>query len=323
MDQFPVHRLDNHTVQGVLERLPENISTIFLQYSNYPYLLGKLDAPIWLVDALRVLKRKGVRIVVMFHELPTLRYRRVRCPNFVQRRVSLGLAQVADVVVTNNAAFQQTLARWTKSTVHCVPNFSTIGELDQITPLSEHKRSLVVFGSSDRTRVYRNNTETLNHICHTLNIDTLYEVGRPVEWDHKGLDVNVVKTGFLSATDVSALLAESMAGIFDYRRFPNNLAKTTVYAAYCSHGLLPICNGDGLKSQDKTVANHHYVVTSSLSAFAQSSSLQAIDDNAYAHYRTRTLAQSASKFAKLLYPVVAALAMNTDAYKTGIRTLAS
>ncbi|MBX2864952.1 MAG: hypothetical protein KTR27_15480 [Leptolyngbyaceae cyanobacterium MAG.088] len=314
VNQFPVHRLDNHTVEGLLDRLPKNISTIFLQYSNYPYLLGKLDMPMWLADALKVLKLQGVQIVVMFHELPTLRYKRIRCPNWVQRQMSRRLAQVADVVVTNNAAFQRTLSGWTESIVHCVPNYSTIGERERVKPLAERQRSLIVFGSSDRTRVYRNNTETLNNICHTLNIDTLYDVGRPVDWDHQGLDVNVVKTGFLSASEVSQLLAESMAGIFDYRRFPNNLAKSTVYAAYCSHGLLPICNGNGLKPQDGIVANHHYVVTSWLRKIPQPSSLQTIADNAYAHYRTRTLDQSAGTFARLIHPAATNQTMNTDGY---------
>lgn len=312
VDRFSVHRLHTHTVPGLVDQVPANISTIFLQYSNYPYLQGKLDAPMWLVDALKVLKQRGLRIVVMFHELPTLRYKRIRCPNVVQRRVSRGLARVADAVVTNNMAFQQTLARWTKSPVYCVPNFSTIGEVDKVKPLSARQRSLVVFGSSDRTRVYRNNTETLNHICNTLKINTLYDVGRPIDWDHQGLNVDVVRTGFLSASEVSELLAESFAGMFDYRRFPRNLAKSTVYAAYCSHGLLPVCNGHGLTSQDDIVANHHYLTTSTLQNFTQPTSLQAIATNAYAHYRTRTLAQCAERFAELIYPVTSAQAVDMD-----------
>ena len=189
VEQFVVHRLDSHTVQGVLDRVPVDISTILLQYSNYPYLLGKLDAPQWLVDALTVLKQRGLRIVVMFHELPTLRYRQIRCPNVVQRRVSRGLARLADVVVTNNSAFEQTLAGWTDATVYCVPNFSTIGEVAEVTPLARRQRALIVFGSSDRTRVYHHNIHTLNRICQTLNLDTLYDVGRPVEWDHRDLAV--------------------------------------------------------------------------------------------------------------------------------------
>ncbi|MBE9068749.1 hypothetical protein IQ260_19065 [Leptolyngbya cf. ectocarpi LEGE 11479] len=312
VDQFPVHRLHTHTAAELIDQVPENISTIFLQYSNYPYLQGKLDAPMWLVDALNVLKQRGLRIVVMFHELPTLRYKRVRCPNFVQRRVSRGLAQVADAVVTNNMAFQQTLSRWTKSPVHCVPNFSTIGEVAEVKPLSARQRSLIVFGSSDRTRVYRNNTETINHICNMLAIDTLYDVGRPVDWEHQGLNVNVVRTGFLSAPEISELLAESFAGMFDYRRFPRNLAKSTVYAAYCSHGLLPICNGHGLMPQDGIVANHHYLKTSTLQNFVQPTSLQEIATNAHDHYRMRTLVQCAERFAELIHPVASAQVMDMD-----------
>ncbi|MEM8611201.1 MAG: hypothetical protein AAGF93_04205 [Cyanobacteria bacterium P01_H01_bin.105] len=62
------------------------------------------------------------------------------------------------------------------------------------------------------------------------------------------------------------------------------------------------------------MANHHYVVTSSLQEFAQPSSLQAIADNAYAHYQARTLAQCAAQFSQLLYPVASAPTMNTDIY---------
>ncbi|MEM8611202.1 MAG: hypothetical protein AAGF93_04210 [Cyanobacteria bacterium P01_H01_bin.105] len=166
LDQFAVHRLNHHTAQGLVNQVTENISTIFLQYSNYPYLLGKLDTPMWLVDALKILKQRGLRIVVMFHELPTLRYKQIRCPNFVQRRVSRG-------------------AEWTESPIHCVPNFSTIGELGKVPPLPERQRSLIVFGSSDRTRVYRHNTQTINQVCQLLKIDTLYDIGRPKDtgWD--------------------------------------------------------------------------------------------------------------------------------------------
>lgn len=304
VDRFPVHRLDCHTVQDLLDQVPQNISTIILQYSNYPYVLGKLDRPLWLVDALTALKQRGLKIVVMFHELPTLRYKQIRCPNIIQRRVSKGLAQVADAVITNNAAFQRTLAPWTRAPVHCIANFSTVGEVQPVPPLAQRRRSLVVFGSSDRTRVYRRNTATLNHICHTLNIETLYDVGRPLQ-EIPRLTVPVVKTGFLPAAAVSNLLANSLAGLFDYRRFPHNLTKSTVYAAYCSHGLVPICNGGGLPPQDGIAAGHHYLVPSSLQAFAQPSLLQAIADNAQAHYRSRTLAQGAARFAQILRPTAA------------------
>ena len=309
VDRFAVHRLTNHTVEGFLERIPLDISTVVLQYSNYPYLLGKLDTPVWLVAALKALKQRGLHIMVMFHELPTLRYHFIRCPNPVQRRISRALAQVADVVVTNNTAFQQTLAGWVRSPVHCIPNFSTIGEPDQAPLLCDRDRSLIIFGSSDRSRVYRNNVQRLRQVCRQLNIHTLYDIGRPIEWDSTRLapEVNVIKTNFLPAAAVSELMSNTFAGIFDYRRFPHNLAKSTVYAAYCAHGLLPISNLRSLHPQDGIIANQHYLDTAALDRSTRQTlhplnSLQAIAHNAHAHYRTRTLANCAEAFASFIQP---------------------
>ncbi|MEO0538916.1 MAG: hypothetical protein AAF215_34315 [Cyanobacteria bacterium P01_A01_bin.123] len=309
VDRFAVHRLDRHTVEGLLETVPQDISTVVLQYSNYPYLRGKLDTPTWLIEGLNALKQRGLRIVIMFHELPTLRYRFIRCPNPVQRRVSRGLAQVADVVVTNNTAFQQTLASWAMPPVYCMPNFSTIGEPERVKPLRDRSRSLIIFGSSDRSRVYRNNLPRLKQICQQLNIKTLYDIGRPIEWDMDRLapEVKVIQTGFLPAGEVSELMSNALAGVFDYRRFPHNLAKSTVYAAYCAHGLLPISNQCALRSQDGIIANQHYLDTTALSRVCHQSAdllttLQNVATSAHNQYRTRTLATFSEAFASLVQP---------------------
>ncbi|MEO0756737.1 MAG: hypothetical protein AAFY78_07670 [Cyanobacteria bacterium J06648_16] len=308
---FPVHRLTEHTIDGLLACVPKAIDTVLLQYSNYPYLRGKLDAPGWLVAGLAAFKQRGVRVVVMFHELPTLRYRRIRCPNPIQRQVSRRLAQVADAVVTNNTAFQQTLSTWVTGSVRCLPNFSTVGESAGGKPLCDRTRALVVFGSSDRSRAYRNNLSTLQTLCGQLGIQTLYDVGRPLdetlEEVASHLQIRLIRTGFLPAEQVSQLMEESFAGLFDYRRFPNNLAKSTVYAAYCAHGLLPINNQQSLRPQDGVVSGRHYLSTAELTALHLHTpdlltSLQIVATNAHQQYQTRTLAICAQAFATLLSP---------------------
>lgn len=308
VDRFAVHRLTTHSVEALLETVPRSISTVVLQYSNYPYLRGKLDAPTWLIEGLNALKQRGLRIVIMFHELPTLRYRFIRCPNPVQRRVSRGLAQVADVVVTNNTAFQQTLASWAMPPVYCMPNFSTIGEPERVKPLRDRSRSLIIFGSSDRGRIYHNNLPRLQQICQQLHIETLYDIGRPINWDDDSLapGVNVVQTGFLPAAEVSQLMSNALAGVFDYQRFPHNLAKSTVYAAYCAHGLLPISNRRTLRPQDGIIANQHYLDTTALNRVCHQSAdlfstLQNVANSANTQYRTRTLATFAETFASLVH----------------------
>ena len=60
-------------------------------------------------------------------------------------------------------------------------------------------------------------------------------------------------------------MLKTFIGLFDYHRFPGNLAKSTVYAAYCAHGLLPICNQHSLIPQDGIFPNQHYLDSEALS----------------------------------------------------------
>ena len=312
IEDFSAHPLTDNTAEAILTNISPDIDTILLQYSNYPYLLGKLDRPAHLVKALKTLKHRQVRTVVMFHELPTLRYRGINLPNPIQRKVSYQLAQVADVVITNNTAFKKTLSSWVNSSVHCIPNFSTIGEPRHIPLLKERDRSLMIFGSSDRSRIYHKNISRIKGICQQLNIQTLFDVGRPIPWDSASLktEVNVIKMGFLNPSELSQLMLQTFAGLFDYHRFPYNLAKSTVYAAYCAHGILPICNQHSLIPQDGIFANQHYLDSKALSCLFEQSpdmlaSLQTVANNAHAQYITHTLCHCADIFASCLQPTYA------------------
>ena len=321
IQEFPIHRLNQRDRDSILALIPEDIAAVVLQYSNYPYLLGKLDTPSGLVHALETLKTRqnAPKIVVMFHELPTLRYRKIRCPNPIQRRVSRHLARIADAIVTNNTAFQQTLSRWSSAQIQCIPNFSTIGEPEKTVPLlSARDRTLIVFGSSDRSRIYRHNSKTLSQICQKLGIKKLYDIGRPLDLNFSSLDADVetIETGFLPAAEVSKLLLSAIAGIFDYNRFPNNLSKSTVYAAYSAHGLLPISNRHHLPPQDGIIANRHYLATPAIPDLGNQtdrtlSLLQIIADSARSQYRTHSLAKCAGVFARCIQ-AGSAIARKTD-----------
>ncbi|MEL7224798.1 MAG: hypothetical protein AAGL17_08020, partial [Cyanobacteria bacterium J06576_12] len=306
LEGFVVHKFTQHTVPDFLAAVPADISTVVLQYSNYPYLQGKLDVPIWLAPALRALQKKGVAVVVMFHELPTLKYGILHVRNPIQERLSRDLARLADGVITNNQAFQKMLEGWRQQPVVCQPNFATIGELQGTAlPLAERDRILVVFGTSDRNRVYKSNLSILNEICEQLNIHTLYDVGRPLDWDTAALSVKTVKTGVLTNEEISDLMARAFAGVFDYHRFPQNLGKSSVFAAYSAHGLMPICNGRYLRPQDGIVADQHYVDTFTLHACSKDSSpdswFQTIATNAYQLYSTRSaVARCAEQYAAVI-----------------------
>lgn len=310
LDGFVVHQLTRHTVANFLAAVPADISAVVLQYSNYPYLRGKLDAPMWLAPSLEALQAKGIPIVVMFHELPTLKYGVIHLPNPIQERLSRDLAQLADAVITNNEAFQQTLLRWRQGDVMCQPNFATISEPGEtVKPLYERDRTLIVFGSTDRQRVYQSNLPMLKEICTQLKIHTLYDIGRPLDWDSNSLGptIKTVKTGVLPDQEISTLLSNAFAGIFDYHRFPRNLGKSSVYAAYIAHGLLPICNGRFLRPQDGIIADQHYVDTFTAHACSADSSpdswFQTIATNAHTLYQKRSLARCAQQYITVIESV--------------------
>jgi len=311
VDGFKVCGLSDRSFDAFVAAVPAEISTVVLQYSNYPYLQGKLDVPMWIADGLKALQDRGVAVIVMFHELPTLRYGVLRFPNLIQESLSKALVQLADGAITNNEAFQQTLLKWREGDVLCQPNFATIGEPEGIVkPLSERDRTLIVFGSTDRRRVYQNSLPILKEICERLKINTLYDIGRPLEWDAASLGpaVKTVKTGILPEQDISALLSQSFAGVFDYHRFPRNLGKSSVYAAYIAHGLLPICNGRSLRPQDDILPDRHYVDTFTVHACSQHSSpdswFQTIATNAHTLYQTRSVEHCAQQYAALIKGII-------------------
>ncbi|MEL7328704.1 MAG: hypothetical protein AAGJ69_02530, partial [Cyanobacteria bacterium J06559_1] len=154
-DGFTTHRLFEHSEADFLSLIPATVDGIVLHYSNYPYLQGKLDAPFWLVAGLKTFKRqRKLSLVVMFHELPTLKWKRIRILNPIQTLVSKRLARLADAVFTDSHHFKTHLEKWASAPLTCIPDFSTIGEpqADQVRPLEARQPRLIIFGGSDRVR---------------------------------------------------------------------------------------------------------------------------------------------------------------------------
>lgn len=59
---FPATAIPAHTPEALLSVLPADIEAIILQYSNYPYLRNKWDAPFWLATALEMaVKQRNIK----------------------------------------------------------------------------------------------------------------------------------------------------------------------------------------------------------------------------------------------------------------------
>ncbi len=222
---------------------PAAPAAVLVHYANYGY--ADRGCPRWLVAGLRRWRsRPGSRLVTIFHEVyasgPP------RSSSFwlspLQRRLAASLARASDRVITNLELYRDLLARWVpRDAIAVLPVFSTTGELASPAPLAGRRRRLVVFGGpGGRARAYGEQGAAMAAACAELGIEEIVDVGASLA--SAGPEavggVAVVRLGALAATAVSGLLADSLAGFVAHT--PSFLGKSTVFAAYCAHGALPV-----------------------------------------------------------------------------------
>jgi hypothetical protein len=300
---FRVTGLSEPNRSSFLSVLPPDIDGILLQYSNYPYLKSKWDAPLWFVNALQsAIAQRSIPLAIMYHELPWLRWRKIRVLNPLQSLVSLRLGQLAKVIVTNNTQFQTILEGWLHRPVHCLPNFSTVGELTQPLPIQDRKKQLVIFGSTDRDRVYRYALSEILQLYDKLNLETVYDVGKPLNlrqrYFYRG--INLVELGFQPAESVSQLLSQSLFCGLDYSLFQGNLGKSTIFAAACAHGVVPLCTDYNRSEADGLFLNQHYLPLKGSQAIWKEEILQEVANNAHQWYYNHSLKKNARSFANFI-----------------------
>lgn len=299
---FSVTSLAEHSAEALLAALPASVQGIIVHYSNYPYLNGPLDAPFWLPKALKLaIQQRKLTLVVMFHELPTLKFKAIKIINPLQSQVSRQLAQLAHGVITDSARFQARLSRWTHHPIPCIPDFSTVGEPSDIPPLANRQKRLVVFGGNDRSRVYNHHLPQVLQTCLRLGIGEIIDIGRPLNLNPADFgEIRLTEMGFQPATVVSELILNSVAGMIDYTRFPGDLGKSTVFAAFTSHGTLPIVTAYNPSEGDGLFLNQHYVTPTEVQPPIHWQALQTIASRAYQWYHGHSLSQNAQVFATYL-----------------------
>jgi len=228
-------------------------SAVLLHYANYGYQAR--GCPISLVRGLLRWKRgaAGRRLVTIFHEVyaggPFWRSSFWTSP--LQRRLAATLALGSDGVVTNLELYAGLLKRLAPSLeVHVSPVFSTVGEPERVPALSERSPRMVVFGGlGARARAYGEHREALEASCRHLGVEEVLDIGPALSSVPPRIgNIPVRVLGELPASEVSRRLLGSFAGFLAY---PGDfLGKSTIYAAYCAHGLLPVQPGEKTDTGD-------------------------------------------------------------------------
>ena len=269
-----------------------------------------------LLDALRTVRRStlaGVPLVVMFHELvprwhiPWQRRLKYRVADLVGARdpgpvaAPRRFAEEADHVVTNTIRFRQQLSDWLGGEeVEYLPSFSNIGEPSSRRPVPERTRRLVVFGSAGtRQRVYESFGARLPEVASAFGITELCDVGPPMPEAPPSIPgVTTRATGVLPATEIGALLGDSLLGLIDYSHHPGTLGKSGVLAAYATHGTVAVAPRSLHAEEDGVIVGRHYLTLDSLGP--SDPPLQEIADGAAEWYAAHSRSVCAERFADLL-----------------------
>jgi len=256
-------RLAERSAAALARQLAASGATVVLvHYANYGY--QRRGHPAWLVRGVRRWRAgaPGRRLVTYFHEVyasgPPWRSSFWVSP--LQRRLAARLLGASDGAATSLGLYGRMLARWRPACeVWVTPVFSTIGEPAAVPPPGERRpRAMLVFGGAgNRRRAFGGQRAALIAACRALEIEEILDLGPPLAELPARLDgLPVRPLGALPEAAASAVLLRSYAGFLGYPAA--FLAKSTVFAAYCAHGLVPVCawgrqpRGDrGDRSQDR------------------------------------------------------------------------
>ncbi len=299
-------------VQGIGQRAPGALLRLLheygrhetplasvLHYVNYGY--ARRGCPHWLVEDLERWKKEspGSALITVFHELyafgPPWRSSFWLSP--VQRVLARRLAGLSDAAITSLPAYRERLVGWGMDPrrVGLYPVFSTVGELKHPRPLTERRRQLVVFGGSGlRRRLYTEGAVSLRTWLERLGLTEIADIGPPTGLKIEKLaGVPAREIGPADAAFISRTLAESYAGAVAYPL--GSLGKSTVFAAYCAHGILPLVYAGGRRGVEEVGVGREYVLTDNPTV--DCGNLQKVADEAHAWYQTHSVGVVAGRFA--------------------------
>jgi hypothetical protein len=281
------------TTAGLLAEL-EGEETVLLHYANYGY--QSRGCPIWLVEGLARWRSgaAGRRLVTLFHEVwasgPPWRSSFWLQP--LQRRLAAAAARLSAALATSLDLYAEVIRPWARNRdIVVMPVFSTVGEPEAVPPLAQRARRIVVFGGEGaRGRTYSRFLPELADAARALQAEEICDVGPPVPLPGQAGGIPIHRLGVLPPADVSDLLLGSAGGFLAYP--PDFLPKSTIFAAYCAHGLLPTCAWDRHPKDGPVVAGRHY--------WTGSGDLQAIASAAHDWYARHSLVRQAETFRRLL-----------------------
>lgn len=244
-----VERLSEQSRNALNHALEQHLGSsiapvLLLHYTSYSY--SKEGLPYWLPGVLRNFKARGGRVVCFFHEL----YAKGRFPNktwmgsWLQKTIFQKILLLCDAAITSNEDYYNEIAAFN---YHNCPLLltaigSNVGELNVLIPLVKRSRRLVIFGLwVTRLRLYEQHMDGIKKLAELLQIDEIADIGNiddpapMLKQANSELGDRMKIYGRMRASEISALLADSVVGVANYNY--SLRSKSGVVAAYQAHGM--------------------------------------------------------------------------------------
>lgn len=305
---FQVTQISTRSAKSFLAQLTniESNKAILLHYVGYGY--AKRGCPTWLVNGLEIWNHRcqQAHLVTMFHETSAFGplWTSAFWLSSRQKHLVRRLVRLSHRILTSKhsyAALLQNFASEQFATIPILPVFSTVGELQNTSSLPERTHRIVIFGGrSNRSKVYKDSLEQLRQGCRHLDIEQIFDIGPALDSLPTDIDnVPITAAGCLSSEEISAILSDSIAGFFSYH--PAFLGKSTIFAAYCAHRVIPVSATMTDLPEEGLQPGKHYALPSQYNTQKMDMALmQAIADHAYAWYQAHSLSAQAKAYYTLL-----------------------
>ena len=309
IEDFAIAKVEHKSASALMSLLSQlKIDRVLLHYVGYGY--ARRGCPFWLIKGLEEWhgNRDSTNLVTMFHETYASSYKPWTSSfwsSLLQKHLLGRLSELSDRKITSLQEYGQIISKLShnrQNKVITFPVFSNIGEPKRVSSLADRKPQLVVFGGRGRrTLLYQNSAAQLNRAGQVVGIEKIIDIGPATGLNIQQIvEVPVLEMGKLKTEEVSQFLLESKAGFFDYNI--KRLAKSTIFASYCSHGTLAVSPQKHILVTDGIEAQKHYwTVPENIEKRREEiEGLQKIADNAYQWYQNHRLSMQGQLFSSQL-----------------------
>jgi hypothetical protein len=251
-----VHCEPGQLLESCLKLTGGEPGAILVHVSGYGYSTD--GAPALVADALQDVRASGrLRIAAYFHELYAtgMPWKRAFWHSRRQRRAVCRIASECGLIVTNLRLHAERLERGTRRScgtpIECLPVISPSGETEDPTPFAERNAVMVVFGLAGTRRLAYRQITAARNLIDTLGIEEILDVGPECDCPSSVNGAPVERVGLKPAEELPALFSQTQFGFVPHPWFC--LGKSSVFAAYCAQGTIPVLTGpfpaetDGLR----------------------------------------------------------------------------